>query len=158
MARFTVRRAALADLPLIEADVAALFAEDSGTREPTIDQTWPALHARAWLESQLGDDRNLLLVAAAPDHAGYLAGALRPADAMRTIPVAVLVSMYVRPALRSAGAGGALLAAFRDWAQAEGAERLSVTAYAANTAALRFYEREGFRPHETRLEAFLPQD
>jgi GNAT superfamily N-acetyltransferase len=153
MEPITVRPAHAADLADLEADVTALFAEDSGTREPAISQLWPRRHAREWLENHLSSEGQVLLVARAGEHAGYLAGVLQEADDMRTVRVAVLVSMYIRPGLRGRGAGGALVGAFREWARAEGAERLSVTAYTANTGALRFYARHGFSAYETRLKA-----
>jgi GNAT superfamily N-acetyltransferase len=153
MDSFIIRPAEVADLPLLEADVAALFAEDSAVRDATISQDWPARHARPWLEAQMDDEHRVLLTARGTDHAGYLAAEVREANPMRTVRVAVLVSMYVRPSARSQGAGSALVTAFRSWAVAQGAERMSVTAYAANTDALRFYQRQGFEPHETHLAA-----
>lgn len=148
----TVRRARPSDLAGAEADVAALFAEDSGTRDATIRQDWPRRHAGAWLEEQAVDERKVLLIAETSGQAGYLAGEVLAASAMRTASVAVLVSMYVRPDFRGQGVGRRLVEAFRDWARAQGADRMSVTAYADNTAASRFYQRQGFAPREIQFE------
>lgn len=149
----TIRRARPSDLAGAQADVAALFAEDSGSRDATISRNWPGRHAGAWLEDQMTTERKVLLIAETTGQAGYLAGEVLAPSAMRTVSVAVLVSMYVRPAFRGQGIGRSLAAAFRDWARAEGAERMSVTAYTANTDAIRFYQRLGFAPRETQLEA-----
>ena len=65
---------------------------------------------------------------------------------MRTAAVAVLESMRVAPDPRSAGVGSLLIQHFFAWARERGARQASVTAYAANHAAQRFYERHGFAP------------
>ena len=41
---------------------------------------------------------------------------------------------------------------FLKWAREKGAERVSVTAYAANERAIAFYERLGFEPRNLSLE------
>jgi len=48
--------------------------------------------------------------------------------------------------------GGRLVDAFKTWATEQGAVRLTVTAYAANTDAIRFYQRNGFAPKSRELE------
>jgi ribosomal protein S18 acetylase RimI-like enzyme len=53
-------------------------------------------------------------------------------------------AMAVRPAYRGRGIGRRLLEAARQRARALGLERLSLLCFAANTGALRLYEREGF--------------
>lgn len=45
---------------------------------------------------------------------------------------------------------------FTGWAGARGAAELTVTAYAANEPAQRFYLRHGFTPHSVTLRAQLP--
>jgi ribosomal protein S18 acetylase RimI-like enzyme len=61
-------------------------------------------------------------------------------------------NLYVRPGARNAGVGSALLdAAERALADA-GADAVSLEAMVDNEAALRFYERRGYRPHRVELE------
>jgi ribosomal protein S18 acetylase RimI-like enzyme len=60
--------------------------------------------------------------------------------------VGELESLSVAAAVRGGGVGAALVAAARDFAHSRGAERLIVSVVHNNTAALRFYEREGFGP------------
>ncbi len=50
------------------------------------------------------------------------------------------------------GVGERLVGEFLAWARERGAERASVTAYADNGCAIRFYERYGFRPRSVSLE------
>ena len=40
-----------------------------------------------------------------------------------------------------------------EWAQANGAESIKVTAYAANQHAIQFYEQLGFTPYNITLRA-----
>jgi GNAT superfamily N-acetyltransferase len=56
----------------------------------------------------------------------------------------VLESMRVDPDSRRAGVGSLLVRHFFTWARDCGAQRASVTAYAANDRALSFYARHGF--------------
>lgn len=152
MRTVTIHHAEPTDLAGVQADVVALFTEDSGARDATISRDWPQSHAAAWLEDQMASERKVLLIARSDGQVGYLAGELLAPSAMRTVSVAVLVSMYVRPAFRGRGVGRRLVEAFGDWARERRAERMSVTAFAANTDAVRFYERFGFTPRQIQLE------
>jgi GNAT superfamily N-acetyltransferase len=60
--------------------------------------------------------------------------------------------MYVREGRRSLGVGAGLAGEFLRWAAGKVAERASVTAYAANGRAIKFYESLGFRPMRVSLE------
>jgi GNAT superfamily N-acetyltransferase len=63
--------------------------------------------------------------------------------------------MYVMPGLRGKGVGSRLVADFTAWARERGVTRLHVTAYTANDAAVRFYQRHGYAPLSTELTADL---
>ena len=63
--------------------------------------------------------------------------------------------MYVAEAHRGGGLGRDLVGRFRAWARNRGAGQISVTAYAANGRAIRFYERVGFAPKNITLEGGL---
>lgn len=148
-----VRRAGQADLEALVDLCAGLFAEDAGRRDPSVDQRWPRREGRSYFRQVIGDDRSLGLVAEVEGAAtGYLVGRSREPGDTRPVRLAILEAMYVRPAHRRRGAGAALVGAFRTWARQRNADRLSVTAYAANTEAIRFYEREGFVPRSLSLE------
>ncbi|MFL6075941.1 MAG: GNAT family N-acetyltransferase [Mycobacteriales bacterium] len=148
-----VRVARVEDIPGLVASSAALFAEDAGTRDPTMNVEWPHQHGHLRFTETIGDPDRLILVAdAAGEVVGHLTGALSEGTAYRPVTVATLASLYVRPTHRSGGVGADLVRAFRDWARDRGADRVAVTAYAANAAALRFYQREGFVPHTVTLE------
>ncbi|UPZ27366.1 GNAT family N-acetyltransferase [Streptomyces sp. LRE541] len=147
-----VRRARPEDVPALVASSAALFAEDAGTRDPTVDITWPLTHGAERFTAKLDDPARLLLVAERDGEVvGHLAGVVAEGSAMRPVKVATLVSLYVRPAHRGTRTGARLVAAFLDWAREQGAQQAEVTAYAANEDAVRFYERNGFGTHTLTL-------
>jgi GNAT superfamily N-acetyltransferase len=77
---------------------------------------------------------------------GHLAGKVSAPDPVRTAAVAVLESMRVAPDPRTAGVGSLLIWHFFAWARERVTRQASVTAYAGNHAAERFYERHGFAP------------
>ncbi|WP_327721107.1 GNAT family N-acetyltransferase [Streptomyces sp. NBC_00490] len=152
----TVRRARAEDIAGLVASSARLFAEDGGTRDATINVHWPREHGAAAFAAALEDPERLVLVV---DHqgrvVGHLMGSVTEATARRLVKSATLVSMYVRPEHRRARAGAALVTEFLDWARGQGAEEAEVTAYAANTDAVRFYERGGFAPQLVTLRQTL---
>ncbi|MYS87588.1 GNAT family N-acetyltransferase [Embleya scabrispora] len=140
-----VRRARPADLDGLIACSSALFAEDAGTRDPSVDVSWPREYGPAHFAAGMDDPSMLLLVA---DYAGrvvaFLAGSVAEGSAKRPARTATLVSLYVDPAHRHGGLGVRLVNEFSAWAKEVGAELAEVTAYCSNADAIRFYERNGF--------------
>jgi GNAT superfamily N-acetyltransferase len=65
--------------------------------------------------------------------------------------LADLESIFVAREHRSGGVGARLVAAFEAWAREAGADALTVSAYASNQRALRFYAAEGFVDHSVQL-------
>ncbi len=94
-----------------------------------------------------------LVARSAGEIVGYLAGYVKDGTSLRPVKVAELESMYVRGEYRALGLGGRLMERFMQWAGVQEAERVSVTAYAANSRAIRFHERSGFQPKSLSLEA-----
>lgn len=69
----TVRPARADDLPGLVASSTALFAEDAGTRDPSVDADWPREHAAASFTAALDDQARLVL---AVEYAGAVVGHL----------------------------------------------------------------------------------
>ena len=70
---------------------------------------------------------------------GVVLGRRRPPDQL------LIFSMWVDPAARRTGLGGALIATAERWAAPWGARRSVLWVFAGNEAAIRFYLRLGFR-------------
>lgn len=143
----SVRRATAADIPAIVEFSTALFAEDAGTRDPTMNLTWPARHGTESFGADVDDDASVVLCATSGETpVGYLVGRFRSGGDLRLVDTAVLESMYVDAAHRSRGVGATLIGAFQRAAADRGSGRMTVTAYAANERAIAFYRRNGFDP------------
>jgi GNAT superfamily N-acetyltransferase len=142
----SVRTATLDDLPGLIASSTALFAEDGGTRDATMNTDWPQQHGADAFTASLADPSRLVLVAVAGDGAivGHLSGQVSPPDDITLVNVATLTAMQVNATHRGSGHGSALVDAFLSWATDQGATQARVTAYAANDGARRFYRRHGF--------------
>jgi len=140
-----VRRARAEDIPGLVASSAGLFAEDGGTRDSSVNVDWPREHGARSFAAALEDPARLVLaVEYVGQVVGHLMGSVTGPTEKRTVTSATLVSIHVRPEHRRARAGDRLVEEFLDWARRQGAEHAEVTAYAANTDAIRFYERGGF--------------
>jgi GNAT superfamily N-acetyltransferase len=149
----TVRRATVADIDGLVASITGLFAEDS-VRDRLRNPGWPRGHAADDETENIANPDMLVLLAERDGSViGHLTGGFYAASAMWTAPRAYLISMHVMAAWRGQDVGAQLVECFRSWAKEKGAVQLRVTAYAANTGAIRFYQRLGFAPLETTLAA-----
>lgn len=156
MTSIAVNAAAEDDIGSLITSVAGLFLEDGGRRDSLIDTSWPARDGAAYYSALLNDQNCLLALARDGGQViGHLVGRLSGPDSVRLGRVAVLESMRVAPGSRRAGVGSLLVRHFLTWARDHGARQASVTAYAANDAAQRFYERHGFQPISVVSRAIL---
>jgi GNAT superfamily N-acetyltransferase len=148
-----VRRATPADVPGWLESSAALFAEDAGTRDPTMNTNYPhELGVQGYTDLLAQPDRLTLVAVAGGLVVGHLTGKLAEPQPVRPIRVATLSSLYVRPTYRSHRVGARFVAEFRQWAKENDVDRIAVVAFAGNEAAIRFYQREGFLPMTVTLE------
>jgi ribosomal protein S18 acetylase RimI-like enzyme len=156
MSDVTVSAAGRDDVDDLVESVAGLFREDAGRHDPTVDVDWPALEGADYYRGLLGDEECLLALARDGDRVvGHLVGKLSRPDSYRRERIAVLESIRVHPDARDAGVGSLLVRHFVDWARDRAAVQASVSAYAANEAAQRFYARHGFTPMTTTLRTVL---
>ena len=133
----------------------ALFREDAGSRDPTMNLEWAAQEGRSYFTDLLADENAACWLAeytSSGGVVGYLASRLSEGTSLRPVRVATLESMYVREEFRVQGVGAKLVEKFLSWAEEREAQRASVMAYVANRDAVRFYEREGFSPKSLSLE------
>ena len=151
--RASIWRAVPRDVAGITGLSSALFREDAGRRDPFTNQGWPKEEGEGYFTDLVTRERSLCLLAEAYGEAvGYLAGYVGEPSTLRPVVVAELESMYIQDGYRGLGLGERMMRGFLEWAEAEGAERAAVTAYAANEGAIRFYQRCGFQPWSTTLE------
>ena len=130
-----------------------LFREDAGSRDPFTDVGWPGAHGWDHFLSLVSrNDACCFLARSGRRPVGYLAGHVRGPTEIRPVRIAELQSMYVEAGSRDRGVGSALVDGFLAWARDRMAGRVSVTAYASNDAAVRFYGRIGLRPKSVTLE------
>ncbi|HVQ94254.1 MAG TPA: GNAT family N-acetyltransferase [Mycobacteriales bacterium] len=158
MSSITVSVAGPADLDALVASVCALFAEDAGAHDPWMDVQWPVREGAAYYASIA--DNPACLLAVAHDTSldggrvvGHLIGKISEPVSVRPSRFAILESLRVAPEARNQGVGSLLVDEFFRWARQHQAEQASVTAFAANTAAQRFYTRHGFAPTSLTLRA-----
>lgn len=148
-------------VPQVVASVAALFSEDGGQRDHHMDIQWPERDGTAYYIAAAKNPKYLCLIAREDASRrspaiGHLIGRLTGHNELRPDVVqATLESMRVDPTHRRQGVGTLLVTHFLQWADAQGANEVSVTAYAANNTAIRFYRRCGFAPFELTLHRTL---
>lgn len=147
-----LRLAGSADLEGLVASSAALFAEDAGSHDTTMNLAWPGQGGRDVLAAGIDDPTRLTLVAVCDGAVvGHLLGRVEQ-PGWRSVRVATILSLFVSADHRNAGLGSGLLTRFRSWAAEVNAVALEVTAYTANEAAIRFYARHGFCRHTSTLQ------
>jgi GNAT superfamily N-acetyltransferase len=158
MGETTVRVAGPEELEVLVELNTALFAEDSGTRDPFLDQGWPVREARGYFAAALEDRARVVVYVAesAGTVVGYLIGRSHGPSSMRPVLTGELESMYVRPRHRGNGTGSLLVRAFLRWADEREVGRIAVTAYAENEGAIRFYRRFGLRPKSVTMDRGRP--
>jgi ribosomal protein S18 acetylase RimI-like enzyme len=142
------------DISEIIASADALVATDAGRYDPTAtDLSWATRTGLVYAASLLASEDNLVLVARDGETIiGHLVARLHGPGAVHPIRVAELESIHVYPKHRRRGIGEQMVNAFLAWAADKGAQRASVTAYAANEGAQRFYARHGFTPKSIILD------
>jgi RimJ/RimL family protein N-acetyltransferase len=60
---------------------------------------------------------------------------------------AYLGFMYTRPSFRGSGINARIIDALKDWALTKGLHEIRLTVYEDNSAAIRAYEKYGFKKH-----------
>ncbi len=143
-----VDRATSKDFAELLASADALIATDAARYDPeATNLDWAAQAGTAYCTELLAGGASLALLARDGDQVvGHLVGRLAGPGTVHPIRIAELESIHVYPEHRGSGVGHQLMAAFRAWAAENGATRCTVTSYAANHGAQRFYVRHGFVP------------
>ena len=159
------RRGSLADLPLLEplwVSVHHHHAEVMPDLAPYVDdrQTW-AVRSELYAELLAKPDTVLLLASADGAVIGYGLAHVSPAsgtwvaDTWQTGDrVGEIESLAVQPGYRGQGIGSRLLTALTAELATAGVRDLVLGVLPGNDAAIRLYQRQGFRPTWTYLSRF----
>ncbi|HUD11716.1 MAG TPA: GNAT family N-acetyltransferase [Candidatus Saccharimonadia bacterium] len=156
-----IRRGSPSDLAQVQRLNQALFKHerDAGFYEGELfNVQWPYEQAGThYFTACLGSSKSssLFLATSGREPVCYLAGSSSSKSYLLSNPIAEIENMFVEAEYRDKGIGGQLVQAFIEWARAAGAARLRVGAFAKNSEAIRFYERNAFEPHELILEQSL---
>ena len=160
-----LHRGTAADLPLLEplwVSVHHQHAESMPELAPYVDdaQTW-AERSALYAGLLARPDTILLLARAGPDLVGYGLALVMPAagswvgDTWQTgARIGEIESLAVLPGYRGQGIGTRLLDALERELAAAGVQDLVIGVLPGNTAAIRLYQRRGFRPTWTYLSRF----
>jgi GNAT superfamily N-acetyltransferase len=157
MADVTIRRAIPADMAEMQRLNKALYTYENSHRlyEDSFDLEWTYSEAgNKYFRELLSDVPNSTAFVAESDGKviGYLAAGYREIIYRAGSPVAEIENMCVEEGSRRSGVGRALVETFKQWAEARGAKRLRVTAFAGNAIAISFYRKCGFHDFELTLE------
>jgi ribosomal protein S18 acetylase RimI-like enzyme len=133
-----VRRAASGDEPILRALRLQALSDSPAAFGSTYDRELARTPAdwQRWLAPGA-----TFIVDAAGEPKGLVAGMYDAADP----EVVHLMSMWVHPGLRGAGAADALVAAVLAWARESSARVMRLAVIQSNDRARRCYERNGFR-------------
>ena len=151
-----ITQAKPSDIKFIVALSYALFQEDAGQRDPTINLEWAKEEGEAYFSDLVANDNNIGLLATIEGKVvGYLVGRLIAASSYRPIKQAELESMFVQDEYRGQKIGTNLTDRFLEWAREKNARQVTVSAYEANDKAIEFYEKLGFQPRNLTLQLRL---
>ncbi|HZM77472.1 MAG TPA: GNAT family N-acetyltransferase [Candidatus Limnocylindrales bacterium] len=127
------------------ASAVALVTTDAGRYDAqATDVGWATRTGAAYVAGALSGANIVLLARDGDTITGHLVGRMYGPTSVHPVRRADIESIHVYPEHRGTGIGSRLVEAFFAWAAEHGAVRVSVTAFAANEAALRFYARHGF--------------
>jgi len=149
-----IRTAEHEDVPALVESATGLFQDDAGVHDSTMNASWPQTEEGApYYAAAVADSAALCLLAEDDGEVvGHLVGRFQASSLIRPVHTGVLESVRVAPSRRGTGVGSALIKSFVDWSASCGATRATVTAFAANEGARRFYERHGFQVRSVLLD------
>ena len=135
-----VRRASPDDAEGIAGVLATVTAERVHS---AVDRPWPVDQQRAYLASLSPREAFHVAIAPAGEIVGYQSLDLY-SSILPTMAHVATLGTFLLPGWRGRGAGRALFAATRQFAQAAGYQKLVIQVRASNEAAQRFYRGLGF--------------
>lgn len=150
-----IRKATEADLPEVLRLSRELFLDPSSASDKYSNPDWPLskegeeafrdtlLKGFLWV---LEEDSSIV---------GFICADLAEEQSWRPIKRVELISFYIEPSFRSAGAGAELVGQLFKWARSTGAKTVFVSAYADNIRGIELYRSMGFVDESLSLEKEL---
>ncbi|GHC05484.1 GNAT family N-acetyltransferase [Cerasicoccus arenae] len=149
----TIRRGQPNDLAAIRTLDQLLIAHDRQF-DPSLDASWSeSVEATEFFVGRLSGDGVCFVAEADGVVVGSLLGAMSEVASYRRPACLVEAeTLFVHPDQRGGGVGRRLMDAFLDWAQEQGAVKISLRVSAANNEAIRLYDKLGYTPYDLILE------
>ncbi|MEV0231599.1 GNAT family N-acetyltransferase [Nonomuraea sp. NPDC050786] len=157
---FVIAVARVEDVSALIQSAESLFREDGGRRDPFVDANWPTQKGHDYYMGMITNPKSLVLLARRDsiegEVVGHLTGQIKAPNELRpNAVVAELVSLRVMENERGHGVGAKLVDDFFAWAKTQEANQATVSAYASNTDAIRFYQAQGFESDLIQLKIDL---
>ena len=147
-----IRRATAEDIPHVAALEQELVRGDA-PGDPYLVRDLQRQDVEEQYRTLIASDGAVCLVATHQGEVvGYLSGGWKDSPRWRPVKATEIHALYLRAAFRSQGIGRRLIEEFVRWSEERDAAVVEVGAFAANTRAVTFYERAGFRPTLVHLE------
>jgi ribosomal protein S18 acetylase RimI-like enzyme len=147
-----IRRATAEDIPHVAALEQELVRGDA-PGDPYLVRDLQRQDVEEQYHTLIASDWAVCLVATHQGEVvGYLSGGWKDSPKWRPVKATEIHALYLREAFRSQGIGRRLIEEFVRWSEERDAAVVEVGAFAANTRAVTFYERAGFRPTLVHLE------
>ncbi len=147
MPDFIIRKATLAELPIIQEHMLNLYQSDR-QYDTLFKELSPEAHAEEEYTGRIRGEDGVCFVA---EHEGKIIGCLT--GVLSEVPSEApsrrtrLEKIFIQEQFRGQGVGSALVNAFIEWNKQIGVSRVFVRTYAENKGAIELYERLGFKPY-----------
>jgi len=141
-----VRKATIADLELL-LELSTGLLEHDANFDATLDKSWAkGPHGREMFINRITKNDGVVYIAEVANKVvGYIIGGLIEPDTFRNIKtMADLEEIFVDSNYRHYHVGSVLMENFHEWCKAQLVEKLSVSVYAQNQNAIKFYKKVGF--------------
>ncbi len=149
-----MRIANISDIPAVQKLHAELFTYEDAFLKLYNNNYDESAASTKYFKSRINPENGRIFLA---EEGGKVVGYLcagKGVEEYREVPrYAEIESLFVVENCRGQNVGKLLINAFKEWARAEGINRLKVEVVHSNVRSLAFYQREGFLPTYLELES-----
>ncbi|MBI2637329.1 MAG: GNAT family N-acetyltransferase, partial [Candidatus Sungbacteria bacterium] len=123
--------------------------------ESELNMNWTYAEGREYLLKRIQGEGVCLIALVESQIVGYLTGSVSERESWRNVIWSELETIFVKEQLRSKGVGSELVKAFISWSKQNNADRITVSMFAKNEEAVKFYRVCGFTDESIDLQYFL---